>query len=164
MILSTQLAVTFGSVLLCAYNQQYNTFWKSGTGLALVIIGFVLSIICSIALICFKNVARKVPNNYILLGLYTLSMSAVVTFITATYTKETVVMAMLLTLGVCLGLTLYALTTKTDFTTMGGFLFSFCIVMIIMTFLLAFAYSKVLDTIICVFGVLLFSMYLIYDT
>mmetsp|Transcript_26309 Transcript_26309/g.23178 ORF Transcript_26309/g.23178 Transcript_26309/m.23178 type:complete len:144 (+) Transcript_26309:162-593(+) len=74
-------------------------------------------------LMCCLRVARKVPTNYILLGIFTLCESYLVSFISAFYDPTIVVLAAFLTATLTFVLTLYACTTKSDFTTMGGLLF-----------------------------------------
>ncbi len=69
-----------------------------------------------------------------------------------------------MTLGMFLGLTLYACTTKTDFTLCGGFLFAFGITMFIAGILLYFTNNPVLHIAYSVFGVILGSLYVLFDT
>jgi FtsH-binding integral membrane protein len=71
-------------------------------------------------------------------------------------------MAALATFGVTFGISVYACTTKTDFTFFGGLLFSLLSCLIILT-LFSF-FFEFLNAIICIFGVLLYSLYLLYDT
>lgn len=68
------------------------------------------------------------PNNYIALSLFTFCMSVIVAAICGSvynFYQENggfiVMAAALLTFGVTIALTLYACTTKTDFTMMGMF-------------------------------------------
>lgn len=101
----------------------YKKFLHSTAGMTISIICMVGSIVLSIAIICYKELARSVPTNYILLGLYTICMAFMVAFITA-FTKASIVfMAASMTLGIVIALTIYAFTTKTDFTLMGGTFF-----------------------------------------
>ena len=129
-------------------------------GLTIVIIVVYFASFC--ALVCC-GFHRKVPINYILLFVFTACVSWIVGFACAEEDAKTVVEAALLTTGVVLALTLYACTTKTDFTYCGGFLF-----VLGMTFsifgLLIFAWGFEMRLLYCALGVLLFSFYLIYDT
>ncbi len=73
-------------------------------------------------------------------------------------------MAAAMTLAVTLSLTIYALTTKTDFTMCGGFLF-FAAMLFLMFGLFYFIYpGRVMSNLYCVGGVLLYGFYLVYDT
>lgn len=91
-------------------------------------------------------------------------MAIVLTFICATYTSESVFVAMLLTLAMSVTLTLYAIFTKTDFTKMGGILMVGAVVLILGSLMMVTGYSKVVDTIFCILGVIVCSGYIIYDT
>lgn len=61
-------------------------------------------------------------------------------------------------------LTLYACTTKTDFTMMGGLLYTGLWVMIIASLFLLFTDNNVAHILYDGVGVFLFSIYIIYDT
>ena len=72
--------------------------------------------------------------------------------------------AALLTTAAVIALTVYAFYTKTDFTMMGGMLFMFLIVFCVFGIILIFIKAKILHLIFSLLGVILFSVYLIYDT
>jgi len=59
--------------------------------------------------------ASKSPWNVLLLSLFTLAESYMVSMICSFYTPESVLNAAIATLGATIGLTLYAVKTKTDF-------------------------------------------------
>jgi FtsH-binding integral membrane protein len=108
--------------------------------------------------------ARKVPVNFIILFIFTLSESVIISLTTLRYDPQTVLNAALLTLALVIALTVYAFNTKTDFTMMGGILYIFLVTLIMVSILGFFFPSKLLRTIISGCGVILFSFYLIYDT
>jgi len=137
---------------------------KGSTGTALLIFSVIGLIVSGLVLICFRSQARKVPNNYILLAVFTICETVLVSAICAKTSPEIVLMAMTMTLGLTFALTLYACKTKTDFTTKGTYLFACVIVLLIGSIFLAFSYSSVLHTILCIFGIMVYSCYLIYDT
>jgi len=60
-------------------------------------------------------------------------------------------------------LTVYAWTTKTDFTGCGGLLFMLCMVSIAMGIMLIFSHNDTLHLIYCWLGIILGGLYLIYD-
>ncbi len=126
-------------------------------------------IITEYAVFCYKSVARTVPYNYTCLGVFTLCMSYMVSCICSIVGQDNegqniVLIAAVMTLGVTFALTLYAFYTKTDFTMMGGFLFCFAIVLLIFGIFAIFSHSKIAYIIYCACGVILYSIYLIYDT
>lgn len=72
--------------------------------------------------------------------------------------------AALLTLAVTLSLTIYAFTTKSDFTMMGGALFIICAVLFVLMIISWFNRSVFLELIISGIVVICYGFYLIYDT
>jgi len=112
---------------------------------------------------CPSNL-RVVPNNYILLSLFTVCESIIVASVCILTSTEIVIMAALFTLGITLALTVYAYTTDSDFTGFGAMLHVFLISMIIFGFFAIFTDNNLVHIIMCLLGVLLFSVYIIYDT
>jgi FtsH-binding integral membrane protein len=158
-ILSVQLLIT---VILCglSFNESVKTFMIESTGFFWVAMS--LSIILAIPLLCFKSIARKVPLNYFILFIWTLSEAYMVACVCSLYDGKVVIMAAIATLVVTGSITLYAFYTKEDFTFLGSFLFSavsLLILLSIFSFLIPFTY-----TIVCILGVFIYSLYLLYDT
>ena len=116
--------------------------------------------ICPLACCGFD---RQVPVNYILLGLFTLSEAWLVSAIAITYDKKVVLEAAFLTAGVTVALTLYAATTKTDFTICGPILFVLMIVTSIAS-IFAFTMGPDMNLVFAWFGAIMFGFYIIYDT
>ncbi|KRX05748.1 hypothetical protein PPERSA_09888 [Pseudocohnilembus persalinus] len=161
-ILSVQLLVT---TFICAISMvsdaflsfQINNIWLFYF-LIVIQIGIMYTLVCS------PHQARTVPNNYILLFAFTLCESYIVSVICGLTDPKIVFSAVFLTVGMFLGLTIYAMNTKTDFTMMGGFLFAFVSVMIFASIILMFIHSQIAHMIYCILGVMLMSLYIIYDT
>jgi FtsH-binding integral membrane protein len=127
------------------------------------------NIVTSIALICCRGISRRVPMNYILLGVFTLCEAYLLAFIAATYEPEVVLSAAFSTAAITIAISLYAWKTKSDFTVCGP-LFLLLGVTLCMTtlFLVIFGLIsgqfRVVHYIICGIAVLLFSFYLLFDT
>ena len=161
-ILTVMLTVT---VLMCipsltsdTYAQwQVDNTWLLWTCLAVyLVLGFTI--------ICCKGLARSVPTNYILLFIFCLSLSYIVSAICATYDPNIVIMAAIMTTGITLALTIYAMTTKTDFTVCGGLLFVLVMALILFGLFALFFNVKILYTFYCILGVIVYGIYLITDT
>ena len=75
-----------------------------------------------------------------------------------------VFIALSLTACLVVGLSIYAFTTKSDFTMMGGTLFMLLAVLICASILSIFFRSKILEIAISGFTIFVFGFYLIYDT
>ena len=144
-------------------SKEARRFWLSPSGVSLVWLSFIFSIIATCALFCCA-LDRKVPDNYILLTIFTVSEAYIVAFICATVKdREIVLTAALLTTAIVVGITVYSLLSSTDFTSCGAFLFmigfalmGFGLVCAIFGFRLPLFY--------CVCVVIFFGLYLIFDT
>lgn len=113
---------------------------------------------------CCSEIARKVPYNYLFLFVVTVCEAVIVGFVSAQYTAQSVVIAAFLTSFIFLGLTIFAMTTQTDFTGMGGYLaaagFGLFGIMIVTMFFPGVMMQKVIGGL----GAILFSFYIVYDT
>ena len=112
-ILGIQLSVTVGFVLLSMFNTAFVTFQVQNQWL--VWVSVAISFISLIVLACVPGVTTKSPINAILMIIFTLAESYIVSFICSKYTSESVINAAVATLGATIGLTAYAIKTKSDF-------------------------------------------------
>ena len=161
-ILSMQLSMT---VLMCIFSVLSITVKIFiFTHLYILYLMIFISFGTCIALVCFRNLSREVPKNYILLGAFTFAESYIVAYICSIYDPETVLIATILTLGVVLTLTGYAFNTKTDFTNLSAILYVLLILLIMVGFIAIIFRSDFLYTIYCACGALLFAVYIIMDT
>ena len=83
----------------------------------LYIVTIVITIGIMVMLICFYNIFKKVPYNYILLFVFVICESYSVAIITSYYSPISVLIAACITLAMTFTLSLYACFTKNDFTT-----------------------------------------------
>ena len=159
-ILSLQLSITVLFVSL-AFNHSVSNFLQNNLVIFWCCLG--LSLMIAIPLVCCKNIARKVPLNYILLFLWTMCESYMVATCASFYDPYTVITAGAMTAIVTIALTVYAFYTKTDFTYCGALLF-ICSALMFCWTLFSICFGIYLNALYCVLGVLLYSLYLIYDT
>lgn len=160
-IISFQLAIT---VILCVISMSSQTFARfQAENPALLVICAFFSLIISFGLICFAKCSRRVPYNYIALITFTLCEAYMVSTICAFTDAKIVIMAAVMTLGVTVALTLYAWTTKSDFTGFFGFMFVSVSALILAFVFFLFDYSA-LHIFVCFLGVIVYGIYLIYDT
>ena len=123
-----------------------------------------VNVVTIISLACCAENARVYPRNMVFLGIFTLSEAFLVGCISATYKTDTVMIAFGMTAAVVLGLTLFAFQTKYDFTGMGPYLFAALLSLIIFGFFSMLFRSRVGQMAYAGLGVLIFSLYLVYDT
>lgn len=130
----------------------------------LAIFAGIVGIILSCVLFCVPSVARKVPINYYLMLAFTVCEAYMVAFCCAAVNDaQTVLAAIFMTAAIVVALTIYAMTTKKDFTICGGMIF-----VVSACFLIFGLFSWILGPtarmIYCLFGVILFGLYLVIDT
>ena len=122
----------------------------------------IMYMISTCALMCCQ-MDKSVPNNYLLLLVFTFCVSWMVS-VACVRTKPVVVFeAACLTFAVVFAITFYAFTTATDFTVLGPLIFVFGFVFCTAGFLFkCFGYH--LGLVYSVIGVILFGFYLLFDT
>ena len=165
-ILLSQLAITI--IFIClSFVPSINESIKSkefASGpffITFIILFPCITIFVCIMFSCCRDTARKFPINYILLLAFTLSMSFYCLIFCAFFDPEDVIAAGLLTFAATVGLTVYAIKTKTDFSFLGSLLFCFSFLMV---FTIGFYFWIRVTVFWLAIGVLIYSLYLIYDT
>jgi len=132
-----------------------------------------LSILGSIVATCvisqYQTMARTFPVNYMFLFGFTLCEALCVGVVSAQYTAGSLCASAAATAVIFVGMTIYAWTTKSDFTGMGPFMVGALLALLslgLMQSVLACCGVKTsMMTLVCsAFGVLLFTMWIIYDT
>merc|ERR1712112_165073 len=168
-IISVQLLLTFGvcflfkSVGAIRYGLHPGNagplFWSVLVICAVITFGVI------IAMSCVKKLRRSFPTNFILLALFTLAESVIIGMNVIPYDDDVVLIAAGCTAGVVIVLTIFAFQTKIDFTVCGGALVCVLFVFVLFGFLMAFLpYVETLHLLYAGIGVLIFSLYLVYDT
>jgi len=105
------------------------------------------------------------PVNLILLSTFTLLEAFTLGIVVAFFDNVIVLQALLITLGVFFGLTLFTLQSKWDFSGLGPWLFGGLIALLMTGLVGVFIpFSKTMDLIYAIGGTLLFSGYIVYDT
>ncbi|KAI0675156.1 UPF0005-domain-containing protein [Trametes maxima] len=105
------------------------------------------------------------PLNLVFLSTFTLLEAFTLGIMTAFFDPTIVLQALLITVGVFLGLTLFTMQSKYDFSGMGSWLFV-GLFALVMTGLVGIfiPFSRTFDLILAIGGCLIFSGYIIYDT
>lgn len=130
----------------------------------LVLFAAVMGLVFSCCLGCVESLAKSIPINYVLMFAFTFCEAYTVSYISAAVNDPLlVVQAAFMTAGLVLGLTLYAVTTKRDFTVFAGLLWAVGSIFLIFSLFSVF-FGATMRLIYCALGVALFSVYLIFDT
>lgn len=112
--MQVQLLITFGVIALFVFHEPTQKWTYKHP--ELFWIAFAVMLVTLISMACCTNVRRKTPMNFIFLFLFTLAESFLLGIVSSVFEVEEVLMAVGLTAGVCLALTLFAFQTKWDFT------------------------------------------------
>jgi len=161
-IIGYQIILTSIVVILALLNKTLQSFMLHS--ITTYYICFLISLVCVILPLCAPELYRTVPTNYIILTIFTLSYSWIVATITCLYTPISVITALFLTFITVLTLTIYAWKTKSDFTVCGGTLFVALVLLIFCSIIYIFIPIPFLDLVITYGGLIIFCIYLIYDT
>ncbi|XP_073533457.1 protein lifeguard 1-like [Phyllobates terribilis] len=160
--LTIQLIVTFGLVFMFTFWQTLRQWtWENPYLLyALLPSTFILVMV----LACCNEARRRVPLNFILLGIFTVLEGCLLGSFAAFFDADAVMWATGATILVTLVLTLFALQTKWDFTILSGGLTVALSVLLCFGILAAIFRSMWLNIVYACIGTLIFGMYLVVDT
>ncbi|KAM5158344.1 protein lifeguard 2-like [Mantella aurantiaca] len=160
--LTVQLIITFGIVFMFTF---WNTlrYWVQDYPYILYAL-LPCTFILVIVLACCDQARRKVPLNYILLTLFTLFEGCLLGTFGAFFDADAVMWATGATIAVTLGLTLFALQTKWDFTILSGGLMVALMVLFSFGILAAIFRTFWLNIVYACIGTFIFGMYLVVDT
>ena len=160
-IIFVQLLITTITVYISLVNEAIIKFMMQNN--YIIFFSAISAIIVLLILVCGK-LTNVVPINYVLLLIFTIFESITIAFVTVFYEPISVLSCAGLSMLIVFGLTMYACFTKRDFTMMGGFLFSCSIILIFLGIIGLFFRSYFYQMFLNSMGVLLMSVYLIYDT
>ena len=161
-ILTAQILITFGFAAFAVNSPRLASFMDSNNWL--VIVSLVISLVALYSLVCFVDFQRRVPYNYLTLLLFTVCEAYIIAYFCLAYSPSQVYEAGFMAAAMCIGLTIYACFTTTDFTLWGGFLFMAGLVFVIGGSIMLIFRTPLLLVIFDCIGLLLFGFYLIYDT
>jgi len=162
LILSLQLTLTFGMVAAFTFSDDLRRIVQSSPGFLWSAIA--LSFGTLIAISCCPGVAKSYPTNVLCLALFTLAEGYLVGVIASTYTTDSVLIAVGACVLITLGLTAFAWQTKVDFTAMSSSLFCIILVFLLFGIYVAIFPSRLLRTLYAAIAVLIFSLFIVYDT
>ncbi|OMJ85699.1 hypothetical protein SteCoe_12974 [Stentor coeruleus] len=162
-IVTVQVAITTMIVYYMISDQERVT-WLKTDGIGCLIGAFIGYIAVVIAVICCKKVARQVPINYIMLLVLTVCMSYIVGFICSFYDVGDVVKAFFIAAVTSFALTVYALTAKVKLSyIVGAIIAVFVATLVVLILFLVSGFSSTLWAFYCFLGVIIYSLFLIYD-
>ena len=162
-IFTVQILITI-LISLIGFIHEVNEYFQKNNWPGLTF--GIISLVILMFLMIFRNLSKKVPINYVLLFMFTITNGLYLAYAFARVNDwKTIVTAATMTFSVCTILTIYSFSLKltTDFSKLNAIL----LVLIVCTILLGLfsiffnSYFKIL---ICSLGVFLFGVYLVIDT
>lgn len=157
-ILTSQLVLTVLVAGACLALPPVKTFVMLSPAIS---IGLLLLSLGVLFALIFKR--HESPTNFYLLAAFTflesLSIGTLVTF----YDVDLVLKAFFITTAVFVGLTLYTMQSKYDFSTWGASLFSFLWILIIGGIVQIFVWDETFNFVISIGGALLFCGFIMFD-
>lgn len=155
------MAVTVGFIALFQFHEgallyAYQNSWMMNLAM---ISTLALTLLMSFS----TSLRRQAPLNLAILGLYTVCQGFLVGLVSSHYEVEEVLYAITITAAITFGLSIYATTTKEDFTMKGGMLFSAIMALSIGSLISIFYRGEFFMLILSIGGAAVFSMYIVYD-
>ncbi|CAN9513909.1 unnamed protein product [Ophioblennius macclurei] len=160
--LMIQLLVTAGFICAFLYWEALKDWTEENDWFSYSLMVAVFVFI--LALSCCGNLRRRVPINFIALGLFTVLEGLMLGSVTVYYDAEAVLWAVGATALVSLALSVFAMQSKWDFTGLSGSLWVFAWTLVSFALLCAILRSQYVYITYACLGTLLFSLYLVFDT
>ncbi|ELK02469.1 protein lifeguard 4 [Pteropus alecto] len=157
-ILSFQVLLTTVTSAFFLYFESIRTFVHGSPALLLVFAVGSLGFIPALTL----NRHKHPLNLYLLFGFTLLEALSVATLVTF-YDVYIILQAFILTTAVILGLTVYTLQSKRDFSKFGAGLFAVLWILCLSGILKLFFYNETVELVLAAVGALLFCGFIVYD-
>jgi FtsH-binding integral membrane protein len=162
-IVAFQLSFTAAVICLPMYVYQIDNYMRSNAAIWTFVVSFILMITIMYSLFCYRSVARSVPTNYILLGIFTLAEAWTVSFICTFYNPSDVFIAAAATAAVVIGLFMYALVARVDFTYWLGAMLGILVAWMFLAIFGLFWHNRWTIILWAGLGVIIFSIYIVID-
>ncbi|XP_055347483.1 protein lifeguard 1-like [Paramacrobiotus metropolitanus] len=160
-ILVVQLIVTMLIIAMFIYVDEVRLY--ASTHIWMVWTALLLTLMMLIVLACADDIRRRTPWNFILLGLFTLFEGWMLGCFASVFSSNEVLLAVGIVTIVVIALTIFALQTKWDFTTLGGMLVVFVMVLLLFGIIAIFVQSNILNIVYASLAALIFGFYLVFD-
>lgn len=161
-LVSLMTIVTFGFVALSFFIPKFAAFQQ--TNWWLVIVLTVVAIALTYTMVCYRSIGRMIPLNFLILIGFNLCESYIVSCATTFYQGEAIMLAVGITIALVIALTIYALCTKSDFTSCWGIMIVLGVSLFIGSIIGLIWRNKWLQVGLAILGAITFGIYLVVDT
>ena len=128
-------------------------------------VSFIILLIVAISMLCFIEASQRYPINYIILLIFTICFGYIVSVACAKYEPNTVLATALMTMGITIALSLYAVFSRVEWEYIIPI---FIVVSITSFFLFIFMIIDGFDgwtyKVFCGCGVIIYGIYIIIHT
>ena len=165
-ILAVQLLITFAGVYLAMHSRKIRMFLFAEKGsMVMMWIALAAMMVTTCVITCSKDLARQVPCNYICLFLFTLAQTYFLAM-TCVFTADpdVVMLAILLTVGIVVALSIYACATPFDLSWGMGLVAVLTGATFMMIPFAMFRQWEWMYYVGCFIGLVVFGVYLYHDT
>eukprot|EP00933_Yihiella_yeosuensis_P082097 TRINITY_DN9585_c0_g1_i2.p1 TRINITY_DN9585_c0_g1~~TRINITY_DN9585_c0_g1_i2.p1 ORF type:complete len:252 (+),score=36.97 TRINITY_DN9585_c0_g1_i2:87-842(+) len=172
-ILSVQLCLTTAVAAMVMNYAESAMYENPGLVQFMIFMSAFATLAISFVFMCCPDTMRKTPTNYALLSVFTLAEAVLIGFICVQYTASSVLMVFGITAVMVIGLSVFAMQTKYDFTGLMPYLFCALLAFCAFGFMLTIASFcglagtgafKTMNLLYAACGAFLFSCYLVMDT
>ena len=160
-ILCFQLSITLLFILFSIYNKDFAYFQRRNIYIFYFCI--IANIVMLIVISFMNDFLKKVPQNYVFLTVFTVFESYAISNICAFIKPFIVLNAILMTISITVFLMIYASKTDLDFTVYGSALYLGTLCLMLFGFFALFTSSNLFHIIVCIIGVFLYGLYVVYD-
>ncbi|XP_020806797.1 protein lifeguard 1 isoform X2 [Drosophila serrata] len=161
-IFLVQLLFTLGVMAFFLYHEPTKYFVQKNA--IVVIVAAIINIMVAILIVCSETVRRKHPVNLVCLAIYTVTMSLLLGALSSFMNADVVLLGVGITAILVIGLSVYALQTKVDYTANGAVLVTFSMFFLLLIAAMCWSpYGGYNNLPFSLFGALLGCFYLIYD-
>jgi hypothetical protein len=166
LILLVQLVITSGFICLFLFCEPVKKWvqdnsWFYWTSYGVFVATYII-------LACIPSLRRLFPANFIVLLVFTLSLSYMTATISSYYDTEIVLITIGITACICLSISLFAIQTKIDFTMCSGLIFALFMLLFFCGITCAVFYGAgyyyYMNVLYGGIAALVFSLLLVFDT
>jgi len=161
-LLSIQLLITVAIVALFALNDALNGWAKTNRWFPIA--SFSVAFVILITISCMGELRRKHIHNLIALFAFTIAESLMLAAVTVMFHTKVLMIAGGLTFVICMGLTLFALQTRYDFTTKSGIMMTVLLVALLGSILSIIYQSRATEIGISSVMAIIMGIFLVIDT
>lgn len=159
------LVITSTYIGICNQNHELQSFLKTDQALQILYTDFLLLFIVTLILCCCGRVFQESSiANWCILIVFTILETYMLGYVGVFYNTNTLLLGGITTVSITTGLSIYAIQTKYDYTTLGNILIVLFLGLLVFMMLVGFVNSPLLNIMYSTGGAVVFSFYIIYDT